>query len=92
MEKLRDTNYATELARATFDFTPDSQGRIERLFFKDIQKEGYRFSWWKNNRMIPRPLDCAEEELLILLERAIRERVLSDSFLAKFKKVIENIP
>ena len=91
MEKMRDTKYAKELARATFDLTPESQGRIERLFFKREQKEGYRFSWWKNNRMIPRPLDFTEEEFLMLLELAIREGVFSDSFLGKFKELIENI-
>jgi hypothetical protein len=44
-----------------------SKGRIERLRFTEGPAngaEGYRFLWWKEGRMIPRPLDATEDELL----------------------------
>ena len=52
---LRDTSYATELAHTAITFPSGTEGRIERLRFKDsldAGTEGYRFSWWKEGRMI----------------------------------------
>ena len=46
---MRDTPYATELAFGTFTFPDGTEGRIERLRFKQppyAGLEGIRFSWW----------------------------------------------
>lgn len=89
---LRDTPYATELTSpASIPFQGGSEGRIERLRFKKGPakgKEGYRFSWWKEGRMIPRPLDATEEELLALLGKALREGVFSGRFASELRKML----
>jgi hypothetical protein len=50
---------------------------------------GYRFSWWKEGRMIPRPLDATEDQLLTLLKNALQEGVFSDRFLAELRRMLE---
>lgn len=52
---MRDTDYATELASAACMFQGGNELRIERLRFKQqpiIGEHGYRFSWWKDGRMM----------------------------------------
>jgi len=85
---MRDTPYASELARASFTFPDGSEGRIERLQFKSPAAIGYRFSWWKENRMIPRPLDATEDQLLALLKDAVN-RAFSERFVAELRHILE---
>jgi hypothetical protein len=88
---LRDTPYATELAHGSFTFPEGSEGRIERLRFKETPyqgQEGIRFSWWKEGRMIPRPLDATEEQLLALIRDALQEKVFSERFLAELRQLL----
>jgi hypothetical protein len=85
---MRDTSYATELARAVIDFESGSEGRIERLLFKEDSQEGIRFSWWREKRMIPRPLDLTEEELLALFRNALQKGVFSEDFLLKLRAML----
>jgi hypothetical protein len=83
--EMRDTPYATELARASFTFPDGSEGRIERLRFKDepyAGMEGIRFSWWKDGQMKPRPLDATEDQLLALLSDSLQKKIFSRRFLA----------
>jgi|GraSoiStandDraft_38_1057308.scaffolds.fasta_scaffold968720_1 hypothetical protein len=87
----RDTRYATELCKASYLFASGSEGRIERLRFKEGPaegKEGYRFSWWKDGRMIPRPLDATEDELLTLLNNALQEGVFTERFVKELRKLL----
>jgi hypothetical protein len=80
---LRDTAYATELAHGSFTFPCGTEGRIERLRFKtgaEAGKEGIRFSWWKDGRMVPRPLDATEDQLLMLLADAFQQGVFTVRF------------
>lgn len=80
---MRDTSYATELARA------DIGGqRIERLLVTDQGVVGIRFSWWKDGGMLPRPLDLPEDELLPLLREAIRQGVFSTQFVEDLKEAL----
>lgn len=72
---MRDTHYATELATGTID-----DAKIERLYVKKEQREEIRFSWWKDGRLMMRPLDLPEEDLLKLFDDAIENNVFSDSF------------
>ena len=81
---MRDTDYATEIATASLPFEDakeeHEEGRIERLAKKDSGQEAIRFSWWRDGRMLPRPLDLTEDELLAL----VREAIANDVFTAKF--------
>jgi hypothetical protein len=89
---LRDTRYATELAHASISFPTGSEGRIERLRFKEGAangKEGYRFSWWKDGRMTPRPLDATEDELLELLRNAFNGGVFTERFEKQLRQLLE---
>ena len=73
---MRDTDYATELA------TADNDGcRIERLRIKSTGEEEIRFSWWKEGRMMMRPLDLPESQLLDLFREAIAKGVFKTEFL-----------
>lgn len=73
----RDTKYATEIATAS-----DAIGQtIERIFVKEHKREEIRFSWWNNGKMVIRPLDLPEHELLPLFRKAIAGGVFSKSFL-----------
>jgi hypothetical protein len=87
---LRRTSYADEITNsAVIDFpTRGSQGRLEHLRFKKgpaKNREGYRFSWWNQGRMAPRPADFTEDELLRLFKKAIEEHVLSSTFMKQLR-------
>ena len=82
-QHMRDTLYATELARATY-----YDARIERLHVKETGDEQIRFSWWPNDKMAQRPLDLTEEDLLKLFAEAIKEDVFTDSFKNELSKLL----
>jgi len=58
---MRDTDYAKELGTSRIDLGNGHELRIERLFIKDREREEIRFSWWKDDKMIPRPPDGTVE-------------------------------
>jgi hypothetical protein len=91
-DSLRDTPYATELAPpASITFPGGSEGRIEYLEFKTGAakgKEGCRFSWWKEGRMLPRPLDVTEDELRELLQKAFRQGLFSGSLVEDLREML----
>jgi hypothetical protein len=74
--KLRNTKYAEELARAVLKLPSGDEARIERLRMKKTDTVEIRFSWWKEGRIVPRPLDLPETTLTKLLAAGIREGVL----------------
>ena len=89
-QKLRDTRYARELANAKL---PSGPGRksfvaIERIHVKQLDQVEIRFSSWEGTKMLPRPLDLPEEELLPLLEAALRGGVFSDGFTERLRGVL----
>ena len=73
---MRDTPYATELTTANIDGLC-----IERLHRKDIDREVIRFSWWKDDNLMMRPLDISEDKLLPLMRDAMAKGVFTDDFL-----------
>ena len=84
---MRDTNYAREIASA------DIGGeRLERILVKESGVEEIRFSWWKNGRFTPRPLDLPEPELLDLMRKAIANGVFTEAFLAGLETIVANRP
>jgi hypothetical protein len=92
---LRDTPYATELAHGSVTFPSGTEGRIERLRFKeglDAGMEGIRFSWWKDSRMVPRPLDATEDQLLALLKDSLQQGVFSERFQAELRRLLGQLP
>lgn len=80
MGELRDTPYAREIRSASVDFRDGSQGRIELLYIKSSMQEEIRFSWWREGRMILRPLDLPEDALAQLMAEAVRQGVFSPDF------------
>lgn len=84
----RDTDYAAELARATLPFPgTDEEARLERLYVKKLGQEEVRFSWWKAGRMVMRPLDLPEADLLVLLRDGAASGVLSPEFVAALREL-----
>jgi hypothetical protein len=82
---MRDTKYAREIASA------DIGGeRIERIFVKESGEEEIRFSWWKDGRFAPRPLDLPERDLLDLMRQAMANGVFTDDFLDGLRDAIVN--
>ena len=72
---MRDTEYAKELASVSV-----GGATIERLYIKEEEQEEIRFSWWKDGRLMMRPLDVTEATLLELLEQAFSEDIFTDGF------------
>jgi hypothetical protein len=89
---LRDTAYAEELVEpAVYRFNDESEGRIEHLRFKvgdAAGKEGYRLSWWRDGRMLPRPLDLAEDEFIALLQTAVKTGVFSHRTVNRLREIL----
>lgn len=85
---MRDTDYATELARASIDYPKGSQARMERLYVKGEGKEEIRFSWWMHNQLMPRPLDLPETDFLRLLEAAIANGVVSNEGVSRLRALV----
>jgi hypothetical protein len=74
--ELRDTKYATEIARSVISSPGGDEARIERLRIKATDQIEIRLSWWKNGQMLPRPLDLTEADFLKLVVLGIRDGVL----------------
>ncbi len=85
---MRDTNYAKELCDPSVVDWERSQARLEKLYIKKLKQEEIRFSWWKNGKMMQRPLDLTEADLLKLLHNGFDD-VFSDEFLIDLKLRIE---
>jgi hypothetical protein len=86
---LRNTAYAREIVLpARVPFLGNEEGRMERLFVAREQQEEIRFSWWKDGRIMQRPLDLPETDLLDLLCRGFGT-VLSVSFLTVLRERID---
>lgn len=78
---MRETSYATELTPPGIRSFPNGdQARIERLHIKETGEEEVRLSWWKNGKMVPRPLDLSEDDLLILFRDALSKDVFTTAF------------
>jgi len=84
---LRDTAYATELARGTYLFLNSGEARLERLYVKEFEQVEIRFSWWKEGRMMMRPLDLDEQGLLHLIRDAITKGVFSSEFVTGLRSL-----
>jgi hypothetical protein len=90
MTKPRETKYARELASAKLPSGPGGKSSvaIERLHVKQANQVKIRFSQWTGSRMMPKPLDLPEEELLPLLDAAMRAGVFSDAFTQGLRRMV----
>ena len=91
-DKLRDTPYAREIATARLQVMPGDEGRIERLEMKETGETEIRFSWWKDGKMVPRPLDLPEQAFLELFRRAFDADVFSARFQLELLRLLIGTP
>jgi hypothetical protein len=91
-DQMRETDYQQELASVRVEFPSGGEGRLERILVKESGLEEIRFSWWKDGRFIPRPLDLPEAELLELLRKGISGGVFTDRFLLELTRVLLQTP
>ena len=60
----------------------DGQEEIRWVFFKDTMKS--------KHQLIARPLDLPEEDLLELIQKSIKEKLFSKSFVDSLKEILNN--
>ena len=74
---MRETDYAKELTPpAVVTFPGGEEARLERLRIKKTSSVAIRLSWWKDGRIMMRPLDLPEADLMKLLAKGVRQGVL----------------
>jgi hypothetical protein len=66
---------------------------VEKIFIKDIKREEIRFAWYKEEknctrRLIPRPLDLTEDELIELLKDGVNKGVFTNKFSERLKNIL----
>ena len=75
---MRETKYAVELTEPAVRQWPNGEeARIEKLHRRESGEEEIRFSWWKGGKIVPRPLDLSENDLLLLLKDAFSKDVFT---------------
>jgi hypothetical protein len=75
---MREAKYAVELCDPGIrNFPNGDEARIEKLHIKKTGEEEVRFSWWKDGKMVPRPLDLSENDLILLLKNALSKDVFT---------------
>jgi hypothetical protein len=67
----------------------DSEGKIEKILSKENELAKIRISSWDQGRLRLSPLDVSENELVNLLQKAIRAGILSPGFLEKLHSEFE---
>lgn len=92
-KKLKETKYCFLLkqGKVTVD---DSIFSVERIYVKVMEREEIRFGLYKENknqveRLIPRPVDVTEEELLQLISEGKSKGVFSKKFIEELKEIIK---
>jgi len=61
-------------------FPDGKEARIEKLYAHRRGSAEVRFSWWKNDSIMPRPLDLTEDDLILLFRDAIEKKVFTPGF------------
>lgn len=82
---VRESSDAAPIARASDPFGQT----IERIQLASRDREGIRFCFRPNNNLAMRPLDLPEDELLLLIGRAVAQGVFSDAFLVELQGLLE---
>ena len=63
--------------------------RMEKLSTGESGGGAIRFSSWKNEKLLPGPLELSEKEFIELIHQAIHAGVLSQNFEGKLRERIE---
>ena len=86
---MRETKYALELCDPGIRRWPNGdEARIEKLHIKETGAQEVRFSWWKGGKMVPRPLDLSEDDLILLFKDALSKDVLTPIFRMKLRTML----
>ncbi len=67
----------------------NSEGRIEKLLSKETGPAKLRISCWSQGQLYSGPLDISENELVNLLQKAIRAGILSPEFIKSLQSEFE---
>jgi len=89
---IRSTKYCDLLKQGRVD-TDRSASAIEKIYVKELGRTEIRFAYYKktaNNRdrLVLRPLDLDEDELLELFDNAVKNEVFSENFRKKLKEIL----
>lgn len=85
----RETDYAIERCAPSIVVMADGhEARMERLTMKADGSDEIRFSWWKDGKFAPRPLDLAASDLVPLLQGGFGT-VLEDDTLIELRTRID---
>lgn len=76
------------LRSVTIDVT-GSEMRIEKFMTKENEPAKIRISYWYQDLIRSAPMEISENELVVLLQKAIRAGVLSPEFLKNLHSDIE---
>lgn len=93
MSKLiKETRYCKVLRQAKIRENNVAYG-IEKIFVKDLNQEEIRFVYFKDTvkmeeQLVARPLDLPEDDLIRLIELAIKQNVFSKEFIGNLKEII----
>jgi len=86
---LRETRYAGLIAEGRLSLECRNEFRMERLYVKAMNSEEIRFSWWKNNKLMMRPLDATEQQLLDLFHEGIIAGVFTPHFRRRLRQLLQ---
>lgn len=89
---MKSTEYCDALASGKVTST-DHTDVIERIHVKEKKREEIRFAYYKttknnNERLVLRPLDITETELLQVFVDAVANNVFSEDFKRKLKGIL----
>lgn len=90
---IKTTDYCTVLQQSIIDKGTYAYG-IERIIVNDGDgQEEIRWVFFKDtmkskHQLIARPLDLPEDDLLELIEKAIKEKLFSDKFINELKRIL----
>jgi hypothetical protein len=86
---VRKTKYAQELCEPGIRrFPSGNEAPIEKLHIKESGEEEIRFSWWKDGKIMPRPLDLSEDDLIALFRDAVAKDVFTPAFRLTLRSIL----
>ena len=93
---LKDTKYCTLIESAKTEVDENGyQYAIENIVVKELNRDEIRLCIYKDventngitvNRLVPRPIDVTEDELIELIKLGIQKGILSKTFITKLSK------
>jgi hypothetical protein len=84
----RDTPYARLICEGRLELGDGNEFRVEKLYVKGTGENEIRFSWWKNDRLTPRPMEVTEPQLVKLFDNGIKAGVFSTKFIEELLQLL----